>query len=64
LSDASWGGKGVSDQFFDFKISDDAGTDLVRGRNYGMVRAVYLSAIVVAMIGWLGLIAWCATYLI
>jgi len=54
----------MSDQLIDFKISDDARTSIVPSRHYGIVRAVYLSSIMVAMIGWLGLIAWCAMYLI
>ena len=51
----------VSDQLFDFKVSgDDAGTDVVPERKYGIVHAVYLSTIGAATIGWLWLIAWLA----
>jgi hypothetical protein len=35
----------VSDQLIDFKISDDARTDIVPSRHCGIVRAVYLSSI-------------------
>jgi hypothetical protein len=53
----------VSDQLFDFKVSDDACTDMVPQRKYGIVQAIYLAAIGVATIGWLWLIAWCALQL-
>jgi hypothetical protein len=33
-------------------------------RRYGIVKAVYLSAIGIAMTGWLWLVAWCAWELI
>jgi hypothetical protein len=54
----------VSDQLFDFKISGDAGTDMVPERKYGIMHAIYLSAVGVATIGWLWFIAWCALQLI
>jgi hypothetical protein len=54
----------VSDQLFDFRVSGDAGTDMVPERNYGIMHAIYLSAIGVATIGWLWFIAWCALQLI
>ena len=54
----------VSDQLFDFRVSGDAGTDIVPERKYGIMHAIYLSAIGVATIGWLWLIAWCALQLI
>jgi len=54
----------VSDQLFDLKVSDDAGTDMVPERKYEIVHAIYLAAIGVAMIGWLWLLAWCALQLI
>jgi hypothetical protein len=54
----------VSDQLFDSKVSDDACTDTVPERKYGIVHAIYLAAIGVATIGWLWLIAWCALQLI
>jgi hypothetical protein len=63
LSDTNLG-EGVSDQLIDFKISDGVRPEMVLGRRDGVVRAAYLSAIIVAMIGWLGLIGWGATYLI
>jgi hypothetical protein len=54
----------VSDQLFDFRVSGDAGTAMVPVRKYGIMHAIYLSAIGVATIGWLWLIAWCALHLI
>ena len=54
----------MSDQLFDFKVSGDAGTDLVPGRKYGIIHAIYLAAIGVATIGWLWLIVWIAMQLI
>jgi hypothetical protein len=56
--------KAVSDQLFDFRVSGDAGTAMVPVRKYGIMHAIYLSAIGVATIGWLWLIAWCALHLI
>jgi len=50
----------MSDRLFDFKVSDDACTDIVPGGKDGIVHAIYLAAIGFAMIGWLWLIAWCA----
>ena len=54
----------VSDQLFDFKVADDGRTNMVPEGKYGIVHAIYLAAIGVAMIGWLWLIAWCALQLI
>ena len=54
----------MSDQLFDFKVADDGRTNMAPERKYGIVHAIYLAAIGVAMIGWLWLIAWCALQLI
>ena len=54
----------MSDHFFDFKVPDDACTDVVPSGKYGIVHVIYLAAIGVAMIGWLWLITWCALQLI
>jgi len=54
----------VSDQPFDFKIRDDACTAMVPDGKHGIVNAIYLAAIGLAMIGWLWLFAWCALQLI
>jgi hypothetical protein len=54
----------VSDQLFDFKVPDDASTDMVPEGKYGVAHAIYLAAIGVATIGWLWLIAWCARQLV
>jgi hypothetical protein len=54
----------VSDQLFDFKIPDDAGSGVVPGGTYGIVHVIYLAAIGFATIGWLWLIVWFALQLI
>jgi hypothetical protein len=54
----------VSDQLFDFRVSCDAETAMIPERKYGIMHAVYLSAMGIATIGWLWLIAWCALQLI
>jgi hypothetical protein len=53
----------VSDQLFEFKVSDVTCTDMVPERKYGIVHAIYLASIGVAAIGWLWLIAWGALQL-
>jgi hypothetical protein len=50
----------VSDQLFGFGVPDDARADIVPERKYGIVYVIYLTAIGLAMIGWLWLVAWCA----
>jgi hypothetical protein len=64
LSDANLRKTSVSDQLFDFKVLAETGTNMVPGPKYGIVHAVYLATIGVAMIGWLWLIAWCAWELV
>ena len=54
----------MSDRLFDFKIPDDARTDVVADKKYGIVHASYLAAIGLAMVGWLWLIVWCALQLV
>jgi hypothetical protein len=57
----------VSDQLFRFKKSiGDSGTDKIpkQKTKSAIVKAGYLAAIGIAMIGWLCFIAWCAWELI
>jgi hypothetical protein len=54
----------VSDQLLDFKVPEDARTDVVADEKYRIVHASYLAAIGLAMVGWLWLIAWCALQLV
>jgi hypothetical protein len=51
----------VSDRPFDFELHRPDAHDLQR--SYKTFRAVYLTAISFATLGWLWLIAWLATYL-
>jgi hypothetical protein len=52
----------VSDQLFGSKVRDDP--DIVPEGKYGIVHAIYLTAIGVAMIGWFWLIIWCVLQLL
>ena len=49
----------VSDQLFGLEIPDKAYNDIVPKGKHGVVYVTYLSAIGLATIGWLWLIAWC-----
>jgi hypothetical protein len=57
-------GNFVSDQLFDLKMPDEAYTDMVPVGKRAIVCVTYLSAIGLAMIGWLWLIAWCMLWLV
>jgi hypothetical protein len=54
----------VSDQLFEFRVPDDACTERVPEGKHGIVRAIYLAAIGVAMVGWVWLIVWCVLQLV
>ena len=54
----------MSEQLLDFKVPEDARTDVVADEKYRIVHASYLAAIGLAMVGWLWLIAWCALQLV
>jgi hypothetical protein len=56
--------KPASGHLFDSKSLEQTQTDAAPQPKYGIVKAVYLVAIGIATIGWLGLIAWIAMQLL
>ena len=54
----------MSARLFGPGSSDGTDRDAVPERKYGLMHAIYLTAIVVATIGWLCLIAWIGMWLI
>jgi hypothetical protein len=61
MKDLNRGERRVSDKPFDFEAHRPDQDDLQR--NYKTLRAVYLTAIAFATVGWLWLMAWLATHL-
>jgi hypothetical protein len=61
MKDANRGERRVSDRPFDFESPRPDADNLQL--SYKILRAVYLTAIAFATVGWLWLMAWLATYL-